>query len=133
MMQIDFKFPQNVVFIIIPILLLIAMSFGLRKKIRILQKLQLALIIKGERLRILSMFLGLSLICVSLLGPQQLIGKTTIKQEGLDIYILMDTSKSMLVQDVAPSRLEREKQIIGQIISQLNGDRIGFIPYATSA
>ncbi|MBC7960116.1 MAG: VWA domain-containing protein [Vallitaleaceae bacterium] len=132
-MQIDFKFPHNAVFIIIPILLLIAMSFGLRKKIRILQKLQLALIIKGERLRILCMFLGLILICVSLLGPQQLIGKTTIKQEGLDIYILMDTSKSMLVQDVAPSRLEREKQIIGQILSKLEGDRIGFIPYATSA
>jgi Ca-activated chloride channel family protein len=45
----------------------------------------------------------------------------------------MDVSKSMLAEDVAPSRLEKSKQIVSQIINQLGSDRIGIVAYAGSA
>jgi Ca-activated chloride channel family protein len=39
----------------------------------------------------------------------------------------MDVSKSMLAEDVVPSRLEKSKQIVSQIINQLGNDRIGIM------
>jgi Ca-activated chloride channel family protein len=39
----------------------------------------------------------------------------------------------MLCEDIAPSRLEKSKQIVSQIISQLGSDRIGILAYAGSA
>ncbi len=57
----------------------------------------------------------------------------TVKREGIDIVFAMDVSKSMLAEDVAPSRLEKSKQIVSQIINQLGSDRIGIVAYAGSA
>jgi Ca-activated chloride channel family protein len=57
----------------------------------------------------------------------------TVKREGIDIVFAMDVSKSMLAEDVAPSRLEKSKQIVSQIINQLGSDRIGIVAYAASA
>lgn len=57
----------------------------------------------------------------------------TIKREGIDIVFAIDVSKSMLCEDVAPSRLEKTKQFVSQTISQLQGDRIGIVAYAGSA
>jgi len=57
----------------------------------------------------------------------------TVKREGIDIVFAMDVSKSMLAEDVAPSRLEKSKQIVSQIINQLGNDRIGIVAYAGSA
>lgn len=57
----------------------------------------------------------------------------TIKREGIDIVFAMDVSKSMLAEDVTPSRLEKSKQVVSQIINQLGNDRIGIVAYAGSA
>jgi Ca-activated chloride channel family protein len=38
----------------------------------------------------------------------------------------------MLAEDVAPSRLEKSKQIVSQIINQLGSDRIGIVAYAAA-
>jgi Ca-activated chloride channel family protein len=57
----------------------------------------------------------------------------TVKREGIDIVFAMDVSKSMLAEDIAPSRLEKSKQIVSQIINQLGSDRIGIVAYAGSA
>jgi Ca-activated chloride channel family protein len=57
----------------------------------------------------------------------------TVKREGIDIVFAMDVSKSMLAEDIAPSRLEKSKQLVSQIINQLGNDRIGIVAYAGSA
>lgn len=103
------------------------------KKAGILAKMRLGLTMKYEKLRIAIMFLGLVTICIALLGPQKLAGTMEVKRESLDIYVLLDTSKSMLVEDTVPNRLEREKQIVSNILDELDGDRIGFIPFSSSA
>ena len=54
----------------------------------------------------------------------------TVKREGVDIVFALDVSKSMLAEDIAPSRLDKAKQIITRIIENLGSDRIGIIIYA---
>jgi len=57
----------------------------------------------------------------------------TVKRQGIDIVFAIDISKSMLAQDIAPSRLEKTKQLVSQIINQLGNDRVGIVGYAGSA
>ncbi len=56
-----------------------------------------------------------------------------IKRQGLDILIVIDTSKSMLTQDVKPNRLERTKFAVKDLIQKLKGDRVGLIAFAGDA
>jgi Ca-activated chloride channel family protein len=77
--------------------------------------------------------LGLSAIIFALANPRLGTKMETIKRDGIDIVFALDVSKSMLAEDIAPNRLEKSKQIINQIINNLQGDRIGLIAYAGSA
>ena len=57
----------------------------------------------------------------------------TVKREGIDIVFAIDVSKSMLAEDVVPSRLEKSKQLVSQLINNFANDRIGIIAYSGSA
>jgi Ca-activated chloride channel family protein len=84
-------------------------------------------------LKFLLVVLGLSAIIIAIANPRLGTKMETIKRDGIDIVFALDVSKSMLAEDVAPNRLEKSKQIINQIINNLQGDRIGLIAYAGSA
>jgi len=53
-----------------------------------------------------------------------------VKREGVDIVIALDVSLSMLAEDITPSRLEKAKHEIENLINKLQGDRIGLIAFA---
>ena len=55
------------------------------------------------------------------------------KQRGIDILFAIDTSKSMLTQDVTPDRLTRAKLAITDLVRKLDGDRVGLIAFAGEA
>lgn len=55
------------------------------------------------------------------------------KQKGVDLMICLDVSKSMLANDIKPSRIKNAKQAIYQLIDKLEGDRIGLIVFAGEA
>ncbi|OUS14673.1 BatB protein [Nonlabens dokdonensis] len=57
----------------------------------------------------------------------------TVNREGVDIVFAIDVSKSMLAEDIAPSRLEKSQRLVTEIINNLASDRIGLIAYAGSA
>ena len=57
----------------------------------------------------------------------------TVKRQGVDIVFAIDVSKSMLAEDIAPSRMGKTKQLASQIINNLASDRIGIVGYAGSA
>jgi Ca-activated chloride channel family protein len=57
----------------------------------------------------------------------------TIERRGRDVMILLDVSKSMLAEDLAPNRLERAKIAIKDMVERLQGDRVGLIAYAGTA
>jgi Ca-activated chloride channel family protein len=129
----EFKNPGNMIYIILPVLGLVILLMSYRKKDRLLQLLRIGTKARFAFLRIVLNVLGLSLIFFSMLGPQIFIGFEEANRTGLDIYVLVDTSKSMLVQDSQPDRLSAAKKIIGSIIDSLKGDRIGFIPFSSGA
>ena len=83
--------------------------------------------------KLVIILLALAGLIVGLVNPKIGTKMETVKREGIDIVFAMDISKSMLAEDVAPSRLEKSKQIVSQIINQLGNDRIGIVAYAGSA
>lgn len=129
----EFGSLNNLVFFIFPVLLLFIYVFGMKKRTRILKYLQLndnsvRTILKGVFL-----VLGTIFVCFALLSPQKQIENEEIEVKGMNIYAIIDTSRSMMTEDVYPNRLEMAKKVLGNIIKSLKGDRIGFIPFSDSA
>jgi Ca-activated chloride channel family protein len=83
--------------------------------------------------KLVVILLALAGLILGLVNPKIGTKMETVKREGIDIVFAMDVSKSMLAEDIAPSRLEKSKQIVSQIINQLGSDRIGIVAYAGSA
>ncbi|NLL04822.1 MAG: VWA domain-containing protein [Clostridiaceae bacterium] len=129
----ELKYPYYTIFIILPLASYIFLYLGIQKKETILQRLNIKTVPKYSVIRSILAILALCLIFISLLGPQRFMGVTKVHKEGLDIYVLIDTSKSMLVDDIKPDRLSRAKKIVEGIIAKLDGDRIGFIPFSSAA
>ncbi|UCG31088.1 MAG: VWA domain-containing protein [candidate division WOR-3 bacterium] len=50
--------------------------------------------------------------------------------KGIDIVVALDASKSMLAQDIKPSRLERAKTEIQVLLDELSGNRVGITAFA---
>lgn len=84
-------------------------------------------------LKIVVLCLAIAAMSFALVNPKVGTKLETVKREGVDIVFALDVSKSMLVEDIAPNRLDKSKQIITQIINNLAGDRVGIIGYAGSA
>jgi Ca-activated chloride channel homolog len=56
-----------------------------------------------------------------------------IKQKGLDLVLAIDVSKSMLAEDLKPSRMTRAKQFASRLVSLSEGDQIGLVVFAANA
>jgi Ca-activated chloride channel family protein len=56
-----------------------------------------------------------------------------IRRRGRDVVILLDTSRSMLAEDIKPNRLERSKLAILDLLEKLKGDRIAIVTFAGNA
>jgi len=70
---------------------------------------------------------------VALARPQYGTRWIDVKHKGIDILFALDTSRSMLAEDIRPNRLERSKLAIMDFVSQLTGDRVGLLPFAGSS
>ena len=77
--------------------------------------------------------IGLIFLIFSAAGPQIGTRVSPIERKGVDLVFAVDVSESMNAQDIKPSRLEKAKFEISQIISQLKGDRVGIIVFAGSS
>lgn len=85
---------------------------------------------RGRRWRDRLWLLAVAAVIVALARPQW--GSTTqvVRQEGVQIMVVLDISASMLAQDVAPDRLTRAKQAIDELLRSLNGDQIGLVLFS---
>src|SRR6266568_4629597 len=79
------------------------------------------------------LLLGLALAIGSLAQPRWGYTFQDVKRKGLDLLIAVDTSRSMLSNDVQPNRLERVKLAVQDLVNQLQGDRVGLIAFAGRA
>lgn len=124
---------QNFIYLIFPLILLLIMILGMRKRKDILNVLKLRNKRRISIIKILLLTLGSVLVVISLLSPQKEIEDEKIEVKGMNIYVLIDTSRSMLTEDVYPNRLEAGKRVLTNLIQSLKGDRVGFIPFSDSA
>ncbi len=76
---------------------------------------------------------AITLLIVAAANPQVGTRMQEVKQSGIDVYILLDVSQSMLAEDIKPNRLEKAKFQISNLIRRLQGDRIGLIIFAGQA
>ncbi len=87
----------------------------------------------SRRRRLLKNILAaLALFCafVAVARPRYGYRIEEVKRRGIDILFAVDTSRSMLAEDVRPNRLTRAKLAIYDFVHQLNGDRVGLLPFA---
>ncbi|MFZ1978820.1 MAG: VWA domain-containing protein, partial [Bacteroidota bacterium] len=56
-----------------------------------------------------------------------------VKREGIDLFVVLDVSLSMKCEDIRPSRLEKAKRDISDLLKKLAGDRVGLIVFAGEA
>lgn len=74
-----------------------------------------------------------SLMAVALARPQWDPREETFERTGRDVVFLVDVSRSMLAADLAPSRLERAKIWIKDLVATLGNDRVGLVAFAGTA
>ena len=76
---------------------------------------------------------GFFLLIIGLARPAWNLQQTAVKRTGRDVVFVLDVSKSMLAEDLAPNRLERAKLAIADVIDTLRGDRVSLVAFAGSA
>jgi Ca-activated chloride channel family protein len=76
---------------------------------------------------------SLALAIVALAEPRYGFIEKETKQKGRDVIVAIDTSRSMLATDMAPTRLARAKLFTQDLVRLLQGDRVGLVAFAGSA
>lgn len=79
------------------------------------------------------LFASYTLCCFLLARPQFGSKQETITRKGIETVIALDISNSMLAEDVAPSRLDKSKRIISNLVDRFQDDKVGLIVFAGDA
>ena len=77
--------------------------------------------------------LAFIMLVIAIARPQETLKEEEIKAEGIDIFLVMDLSSSMLAQDFKPDRLEASKRVAGEFVDKRKFDRIGLGVFAGEA
>ena len=86
-----------------------------------------------QKVRLVLLVAAVALLAFVLARPQWGFGWEEVKQRGLDIVVALDTSRSMLANDVAPTRLARAKLEAMALKQMCRMDRIGLVAFAGTA
>jgi Ca-activated chloride channel family protein len=132
--------PEWVVLIwVLPVLALLIV-FALRSRARALSALgplvesSVGLNSRSRnRRRLVLQWCAVSLILVALAQPRWGFRWMELKQEGLNIVVVLDTSLSMNAEDVSPSRMERAHREVMDLSDLLQGDRVGLVLFSGGA
>jgi len=88
---------------------------------------------KRAKERLLLRLMALVMIGLALARPQWGFHWEEVRRKGLDLIVVLDTSRSMLASDIKPSRLQQAKWGIRDLLRNLKGDRVGLVPFAGSS
>jgi len=86
-----------------------------------------------QRIKAGVLIAGAAILIAAIARPQIGTVLEEVTRQGQDIIVAIDVSASMLAEDISPSRLEKAKHEIGNMIDKLEGDRIGLIAFAGEA
>jgi Ca-activated chloride channel family protein len=113
-----------------------------RKRQRLMQQFIRARLLPGlvagvstrrQKIRATGIILAVVCLIVALARPRWGYDLQEVTQRGLDIVVAIDTSKSMLAQDINPNRLARAKLAALDLMQQAKSDRLGLVAFAGSA
>lgn len=76
--------------------------------------------------------IGIIFLFLALLRPQWTKKERVVEQQGRDVFIALDISRSMLVEDYKPNRLEFAKKKIHALLDRLECERVGLILFSGS-
>ncbi|HSR30319.1 MAG TPA: VWA domain-containing protein [Anaerolineae bacterium] len=85
---------------------------------------------RGRRWKDALWLVVLALLIVALARPMWGSVTEMVEQEGIQVMVALDVSKSMLAQDIKPDRLSRAKMEIADLMGRLGGDEIGLVLFA---
>ncbi len=124
---------------IVPVVLLPAYIWCFWQKVKalrilacneMLKKINVSVSLKKQIFKALLLIVGFISIVIALTEPKWNPQAQRIKRQGRDVCILLDTSRSMLAEDIKPNRLERSKIAIRDLLETLKGDRIAIVTFA---
>jgi Ca-activated chloride channel family protein len=105
-------------------------KFGNMKVIRVLMP---DISLKRQYFKFWILFVCVALFIFMIAGPQFGSKMETMKRKGVEVMICLDVSNSMMSTDIAPTRLEKAKQILSKLVDNLRNDKIGLIVFAGDA
>lgn len=125
----------------VPVLFLFCF-WGLRKRNRILARYATArglaaispdTVASRRWIKAAMLLMVVVLGVISIAGPQYGYQWRQIEQKGVDLIIALDCSKSMLATDIQPTRLDRAKREVVDLLNLLQGDRVGLVAFSGTA
>lgn len=123
----------------VPVLFLFFL-YGIRKRRRLLRHFASARTLpalvpsedrRGLRAGLILLAAGFGILALA--GPRYGFHWEEIQQEGVELVVALDCSRSMLATDVSPTRLDRAKREIFDLLGRLRGDRVGLVAFAGTA
>jgi Ca-activated chloride channel family protein len=100
---------------------------------RLLPGLTVGISATRQKIRLGCLVLAVACLIVALARPQWGFDWEELKQRGLDIVVAIDTSKSMLAEDIPPNRLVRAKLAALELMQRAKSDRLGLVAFAGTA
>ena len=123
--------------ILILLVIFIIIAFKQKRKalakfgnIQLIQKLIRNTSFAKQRLKVVLVLISVFFLIFALSRPQYGAKERRLRRMGVDVVIAIDTSTSMLAEDVKPNRLEMAKQELKGLIKRLKGDRVGIVTFA---
>ncbi len=134
-----FAHPEMFWLFVVPVLMLLVFIVYFKKRKAALElfareknipKLTESVSIDKKIFKFILLFLAVSFLILSAAGPQWGKELQEFTREGIDIMIALDTSRSMMAQDIAPNRLAKATREISNFLDRLKGDRVGLVYFA---
>jgi Ca-activated chloride channel family protein len=97
---------------------------------RLVQLLTTSLSLEKRIIKLTLILLGMGALVCAALRPQFGQRAEMQVQSGIDIAVAFDVSKSMLVQDIPPSRLGAAQALLRQLVNRLSSHRLALVPFA---
>lgn len=137
-----FEHPEYLYFLFVLPVLLGFFVFYMRSKKRALKRFgEMSLLkslmpdvaLKKQHVKFWILFICSGIFVLVVAGPQFGSKLETVKKQGIEVMVCLDVSNSMLSNDIAPTRLDKAKQILSRLVDNLENDKIGLIVFAGDA